>query len=128
MKIFSLILPSVLQSAGTVASLDEAGLLSAVVAPIGGMVLIPLVVYLIAINVATFAAFVRDKWLARHHRWRIRESTLLLLSLAGGALGGLIAMRAVRHKTTVRRFTIGLPCMVVLHIVLLVGLRLGGVL
>lgn len=124
MKVF----PSISLHAGAAAPLAEAGPLSAVIAPIGGAVLTPLVVYLIAINVATFAAFVRDKWLARHHRWRIRESTLLLLSLAGGALGGLIAMRAVRHKTTVRRFTIGLPCMVVLHIVLLVGLLLGGVL
>gem|GEM_PF-770103 len=68
--------------------------------------------YLIAINAFTFVLFGRDKWLAQNHRWRIRERNLLLVSLLGGAVGGLISMHVLRHKTRRILFRWGLPLMV----------------
>ena len=40
--------------------------------------------YLLIINLVTFAVYGIDKRRARQGRWRIQESTLLLLAVAGG--------------------------------------------
>ncbi|MNL75663.1 hypothetical protein D3C87_2015100 [compost metagenome] len=40
-----------------------------------------------------------DKYKAKHHKWRIPESTLLAAGLAGGGIGGLLGMFLFRHKT-----------------------------
>lgn len=72
---------------------------------------IALTVYLIVINIVTFVAFCVDKRRAMRHEWRIPEKTLLGLSLVGGAFGGIVAMRAVHHKTRKPRFYLGLPLM-----------------
>jgi uncharacterized membrane protein YsdA (DUF1294 family) len=55
--------------------------------------------YYLIINVATFFVYWKDKSAAQHGRWRTRESVLLTLSLFGGALGGLMAMVLIHHKT-----------------------------
>jgi uncharacterized membrane protein YsdA (DUF1294 family) len=47
----------------------------------------------------TFVMFGWDKWRATRGENRVRESTLLFISVIGGALGGLAAMLVVRHKT-----------------------------
>jgi len=69
--------------------------------------------YIIAINLLTFGLFSWDKWLAQHRRWRIRERSLLLLSLLGGAVGGIISMHFLRHKTRHLIFRWGLPLMAI---------------
>ncbi len=66
-------------------------------------------VYFVLINIISFCAFGLDKHLARHGHRRISERQLFLLALAGGAAGALLGMRLFRHKTLHRRFTIGLP-------------------
>lgn len=71
--------------------------------------------YLSMINLLTFCLFAWDKWLAKNHRRRIRERTLLLISLLGGALGGLISMHLFRHKTLHFQFKWGLPLMLLLQ-------------
>ncbi len=60
--------------------------------------------WFVAINIATFAAFAIDKRAARRGTWRTRERSLLLMELAGGFVGGLVAMRLFRHKTLHRSF------------------------
>lgn len=104
---------------------DTASLIS----PIDFCDLVPLVIYFIAVNLATFAAFVYDKLRARQGRVRDRlpELALLGLSLAGGAAGGIAAMYFVRHKTQKWYFTWGLPIMVILQVALFICLRLGGI-
>ena len=40
-----------------------------------------------------------DKHRARKGRWRVRERTLFLLALLGGACGGTLGMFLFHHKT-----------------------------
>ena len=75
--------------------------------------------WLIAVNLVTFALFGTDKRRAVLGRWRIRESVLLGASLIGGAAGGLLAMRLFRHKTRKWYFAFGVPLMLMLQAVLL---------
>ncbi len=46
-----------------------------------------------------FCLYAGDKRKAKKGKWRIPEATLLGFSFFGGALGGYVAMYAVRHKT-----------------------------
>lgn len=98
-------------------------------APLDLGALAPLGVYLLAVNLVTFALFIYDKLRAEQGRTRSRipEVVLLGLSLVGGAVGGLVAMRLVRHKTRKWYFSWGLPAMIVLQVALFLYLRLGGI-
>ena len=78
-----------------------------------------LVFYLIIINIFTFLLYGMDKWKAKHHRWRISESVLLLAAIAGGSVGALAGMYGFHHKTLHRKFTIGVPILLILQIMLL---------
>ena len=55
-------------------------------------------------------------------KWRIRVSTLLTLAAVGGSAGALLAMHLFHHKTKKKKFTIGVPLMLLAQIVLLVFL------
>ncbi len=79
--------------------------------------------YLLIINIITLIVFAIDKKNAVLKRTRIRITTLLGLSLIGGSLGGFISMYLFRHKTKVNYFTIGLPIMMVIQLVLLLYLN-----
>ena len=72
--------------------------------------------YLIIINIINFILFGIDKRKAKKNKWRIPESTLLGLSFLGGALGALIGMRFFRHKTKKKKFTIGMPILLLINI------------
>lgn len=72
-----------------------------------------LIAYLALINLVTFVCFAIDKGRATRGAWRVREATLLGLSLAGGSLGGLCAMLLLRHKIRSPQFAWGLPMMLV---------------
>lgn len=84
------------------------------------MVLKAVIIYLAAINVITFIMFGADKARAAKGRWRISESALILAALLGGSLGALAGMRIFHHKTKHRKFTIGIPVILALQIILMV--------
>ena len=68
-----------------------------------------LLVYILCFcSIITFVLFGLDKSRAVNHRWRIRESTLLLASLFGG-IGGLLGMLFFHHKTRKWKFRILVP-------------------
>lgn len=54
---------------------------------------------LLLVDLTTFLVFWWDKEAARAGQWRVQESTLLGLALAGGSLGAVLAQRLLRHKT-----------------------------
>ena len=74
--------------------------------------------WLAIINVLSVAVCIFDKLQAKRGGWRISEKALFTLSLLGGAVGMYITMRIIRHKTRHWRFMIGLPLIIVLHIIL----------
>jgi uncharacterized membrane protein YsdA (DUF1294 family) len=55
-------------------------------------------------SVATFIVYAIDKRAARLGRHRTPERTLLLLGLAGGWPGAVLAQRLVRHKSSKTAF------------------------
>ena len=65
--------------------------------------------YLLAVNLAGYLAMGADKKRARENRRRIRERTLLLIAAAGGSVGTALGMISFRHKTLHRKFTLGVP-------------------
>lgn len=76
-------------------------------------------IYLICINMITIAVYGMDKRNAVHGKWRIRVSTLLGLAAVGGSSGALLAMRLFHHKTRKKKFTIGVPLMLLVQVALL---------
>lgn len=77
-----------------------------------------LLIYLLAVNLLLFALMGVDKYKARHDRWRVRESTLLVCAVIGGSVGGILGMRVFRHKTRHAVFCYGFPAILALQIVL----------
>lgn len=73
--------------------------------------------YLGIINVITFICFAIDKLAAIRHKYRIRILVLLGLAFAGGSIGGLLGMYLLRHKTRKDYFTVGIPLILVMQIV-----------
>ena len=68
-----------------------------------------LLVYILCFcSIITFVLFGVDKSRAINHRWRIRESTLLIASSFGG-IGGLMGMLIFHHKTRKWKFRILVP-------------------
>ena len=78
-----------------------------------------LLIYLGIMNLVTFIVFAIDKANACAHRSRIRIVTLLGLSFAGGSVGGLIAIYLLHHKTQKDYFTVGMPMIIIMHVVFL---------
>lgn len=74
-------------------------------------------IYLGIINVVTFIAFAIDKLNAIGHRSRIRIVTLLGFAFMGGSLGGLLAMYLLHHKTKKDYFTVGIPLIMLMQVV-----------
>jgi uncharacterized membrane protein YsdA (DUF1294 family) len=66
-------------------------------------------------SIASFVAFGLDKRRAGTGVRRVPERTLLLLSLAGGWPGAILARRHFRHKTRKPSFAIAFRVVVVLH-------------
>ena len=58
-----------------------------------------------------------DKKRAKWGKWRIKESTLFLLVLVGGSIGGIAGMYTFRHKTKKTRFVIGFPAIMIIEII-----------
>lgn len=58
----------------------------------------------LGMSAITFAVYAADKSAAEAGGWRISESTLHTLSLAGGWPGALVAQQLMRHKSTKQGF------------------------
>jgi uncharacterized membrane protein YsdA (DUF1294 family)/cold shock CspA family protein len=63
-----------------------------------------ILVFYIAMSLLTFIMYAIDKSAAKSGDWRTQESTLHLLSLAGGWPGALIAQQRLRHKSKKQPF------------------------
>ena len=75
--------------------------------------------YLLIINALALLLMLTDKIRAKKNAWRIPEAILLTVAALGGSLGATIGMNLFRHKTRKLKFSLGLPIMLIGHIVLL---------
>ena len=75
-------------------------------------------IYLLIVNAAGFLLMLIDKRKAIRHRWRIPEKSLFLTAAIGGSIGSIIGMYTFRHKTKHLQFTLGMPAILVVQLVL----------
>lgn len=74
--------------------------------------------YLLGINLISFVICGIDKWKAKTHKRRISENSLLLSCVLGGSVGFVMGMKMFSHKTKHVKFTIGVPLILLLQVVL----------
>ncbi|MBR4109219.1 MAG: DUF1294 domain-containing protein [Oscillospiraceae bacterium] len=77
-------------------------------------------IYLLIINALSFLLMLIDKQKAKKDRWRIPEKTLIAFALLGGSLGAIAGMKLFRHKTKHPKFSVGLPVILAVQVVLAV--------
>ena len=78
--------------------------------------------WLLVWNFLAFALMGVDKAKAKGGRWRISEKTLFFSALFGGSVGAMLGMSLFRHKTQHRSFRLGMPLILGLQLVALLGL------
>jgi uncharacterized membrane protein YsdA (DUF1294 family) len=73
------------------------------------------ILYLLVMSLWLFLLMGYDKRRSRREAWRVKEKTLWVVAMFGGAVGGWIGMSMFRHKTKHRSFRFGFPALAVLH-------------
>ena len=72
--------------------------------------------WLIIINLITFIIYGIDKLKAKKGKWRIPESTLLLLAIIFGSIGAWFGIKVWHHKTLHKKFKYGIPLIIIAQI------------
>lgn len=83
-----------------------------------------IIIYLIIVNLIGFYMMWSDKRKAKWGKWRIPEQTLFIVTALGGGIGTIAGMYIFRHKTKKLKFTIGLPVILILEIILIIYLKI----
>ena len=65
--------------------------------------------YLSIINLIAVIVTVHDKNAAQRGSWRVKERTLMLISVLGGAPLMYLTMLTIHHKTRKPLFMVGIP-------------------
>jgi uncharacterized membrane protein YsdA (DUF1294 family) len=74
---------------------------------------------IVILNIISFGIFGYDKFLAKKHRRRISENTLLMSTFFGGIVGAVLGMCIFRHKISKKSFLLKLGLIVIVQIVLI---------
>lgn len=96
---------------------------------VGRLQAIVLAVYAAA-SVVAFVVYAHDKSAARNNQRRTPETTLHLISLAGGWPGALLAQKVIRHKSSKVEFqrvfwvTVAVNCVVLLFLMTPQGIQI----
>ena len=77
---------------------------------------------IIGVNVITFVVYGIDKLKAKKGKWRVPETTLLLLAIVGGSVGAWCGVKVWHHKTMHAKFKYGIPLIMAMQAGLLVCL------
>ncbi|MEG1560235.1 MAG: DUF1294 domain-containing protein [Clostridia bacterium] len=77
-----------------------------------------ILIYIALISIVAIFITIKDKRAAIRGAWRVKESTLLIISALFGSLAMYITMLSIRHKTMDKKFMIGIPVIMVLQIAL----------
>lgn len=76
-------------------------------------------IYFISMNLFGLYNMYRDKQRAIKRQYRIPEKQLFFVSVIGGSLGSWIGMYLFHHKTKHWYFVLGMPLIVLIHILVL---------
>ena len=76
-------------------------------------------IYYLTINLILFFAMAYDKACAKRDIWRVPESSLFIISLLGGGIGGFCGMFLFHHKNKKPQFYIIYLISLALHAALL---------
>jgi hypothetical protein len=79
-------------------------------------------IYFAIINIIGAVVNIIDKIKAKHKKWRIKEKTLWIIGLIGGAPLSFLTMQLIRHKTKHKSFMIGMPILAIAQIALIIYL------
>ena len=79
-----------------------------------------IIIYLVIINILGFLIMGIDKWKAKRGSWRIPENTLFMFAILGGGIGTIAGMYTFRHKTKKLKFTVGMPVIFILEVLLVI--------
>ena len=77
---------------------------------------------IIGVNVITFVVYGIDKLKAKKGKWRVPETTLLLLAIIGGSVGAWCGVKVWHHKTIHLKFKYGIPLIMAVQVGLLLCL------
>lgn len=61
-----------------------------------------------------------DKHQARKNKFRIPELVLFFIAAIGGAFAMLLTMKIIHHKTSHKRFMLGLPLFIIIQVFLFI--------
>lgn len=78
------------------------------------------IIYLVIINFLGFIIMGIDKLKAKRGSRRISENTLFMFTILGGGVGTILGMYIFRHKTKKKKFTVGMPIILILEILLFI--------
>lgn len=81
-----------------------------------------LICYILMINLYGFFLMYFDKTKSKKDKWRIPESKLILTAIFFGSLGIYFGMYFFRHKTKHKKFTIGIPIIIVVQLFIILNL------
>ena len=77
-----------------------------------------LFLYLLLVNAIAFTIMLWDKKKAMERQRRIPERVLFGTAIIGGSVGTYLVMEIFRHKTNHKKISIGVPIMVVIHLLI----------
>ena len=78
-----------------------------------------MIYYLIFINIMGLLSLYLDKYFSKNNMYRISEKSLFFIAILGGSIGSIIGMYQFRHKTKHKQFTIGLPIILFIQLIIL---------
>ena len=81
------------------------------------------IIYLLIINILGFLVMGIDKHKAKMGNRRIPENSLFMFTVLGGGVGTIIGMYVFHHKTKKLKFTIGMPLILILEILIFIYLK-----
>ena len=80
-----------------------------------------IMLFLAAMSFVSVVVTIYDKAAAKSGKRRIPEKTLMLIGFFGGATAMYCVMQLIRHKTKHKKFMLGLPVFIVLHLALIIA-------
>lgn len=78
-----------------------------------------IIYYLLSINLISFTLMKVDKEKSKKHKWRISEKTFIILTLILGGPGILLGKKIFHHKTKKFKFTVIIPSILILQLLLI---------